>query len=489
MSITNVQNRIKLRFLLRYDYLIIGVIAFIYYFVLSAKNFTWFFASGDSGDWLASSIIWMNSQPYGSPLYVLLGHLLNLYVPQSELPVAMTVLLSVLPASITVSATYLIAKKITGNLKYAFVSVLVLLGAAIFLSQSTILEEYAIATMFVTLALYFYTTGRKKLTVLMLGLGTAIHIIVGLIAFIWFAAHIREWKQWWRTYWIFIVSGILPYALVLVLMYLPTPKFIAGYLSWESINSYLGSTGTIGSISWYEFLIRIPYFIGIMCVSVGLAIVPFIKAWQNRIGEPLRLMVLTIIFTIWLYVTDQDPSTWTFMTFSLPMIAIMAGYGLTFMSKKHYKIVAYGAVALIFVNSILLNANILSTNNPLATEFEKAEKALPDGSGIITCSGGSYGLGTMYVYAQGKDIFPLFLSGNNMASTDYKTDARYTAYVEWLNKEFELEGNNLFDQVQYLLDNGRPVYILIPTITPNWEGAFEYDKENKFIGKVTAVNY
>ena len=55
----------------------IGGISFIYLMVLSAKSYTWVFASEDAADWLASSILWFVPQPVGSPLYILLGHAIN----------------------------------------------------------------------------------------------------------------------------------------------------------------------------------------------------------------------------------------------------------------------------------------------------------------------------------------------------------------------------------------------------------------------------
>ena len=79
---------------------IVFAISFIYYSILSSKVYTWLFASGDSGDWLAASNWWIVPQPYGSPLYISLGHFLDLF--GGDLVVKMTILLSCLPAAITV---------------------------------------------------------------------------------------------------------------------------------------------------------------------------------------------------------------------------------------------------------------------------------------------------------------------------------------------------------------------------------------------------
>lgn len=478
-----------MRFLVKRGWLVVLIVSLIYYGVLCSKQYVWLFASGDSGDWLASSIIWMNSQPYGSPLYVLLGKLIYLIMP-NNLVIGMTFILSVLPASIAVTATYLITKKLTDNIKYAFISALIILGASVFLTQATILEEYAISSMFITLALLAYVYNKKKLTILFLALGSAIHIICVATSIIWIFVICfknKERREWLKKLWIYILVGLLPYAMVLILMYLPTPRFLAGELSLSSINGYLGSTGTIGTISWYEFLIRVPYFIGVIAMTLGLAVIPFIIGWKHRIGKPMQLMVYTIILCLWLYLTDQDPSTWTFLTFCLPMIAVMSAFGLQFMAKYHTKIIAYGATSLICVNAVFLNANVLANQYPLAVNFEQQAKELPDGSAVVTCSGGEYGLGIMYVYAQGKDIIPIFYSGSKPESIDYLKDKRYNDYIAWLNVKFQLEGNSTKEQVQYLLDKGKDVYILTPTITPYWEGVFQYEQVNENFGRVYEI--
>ena len=135
------------------------VLSFVYYFVLASKQWTWVFVSGDSGDWLAAANIWMAPQPYGSPLYIVLGHLINM-LPGSLVD-NMTILLSVLPAAITVGLVYLIVYKMTENARIGIVCAVVMLGASIPLSQATVLEEYSLCVMFVVMAFYMYLLDKK----------------------------------------------------------------------------------------------------------------------------------------------------------------------------------------------------------------------------------------------------------------------------------------------------------------------------------------
>lgn len=471
------------RLAIKYDYLLIGVVALIYYSLLCAKEWSWMFVSGDSGDWLAASSIWLVPQPYGSPLYILLGHFINLL--PVDLVLGMTIGLSVIPASITVAITYLIVKKLF-NVRLAIISSLVLLSSAIFLSQATILEEYAIATMFLTLAVYFYVSDKKKLTLLMLGLAGAIHIIAIAIAFLWLVLEFKNIKQWYKNFWIYFLVGIVPYGLILLLMYLPTPRLIAGDLSLGNLNSYLGSSGTIGSLSIYEAPKRILSFIQIVSISLSLGIVPFVLAFKKPWNNYTRIMIVTIVFCMWLYITNIDPSTWTFMCFAMPMMCIMIAIGLNKvkLQNEHIALVSMFAIMLIIINSFSLNANLLTQEYSQATKYEQAVKELPDNSCIVLSSGGQYGLGLIYIMSQGKDVIPIYYCGDN-----YENDARYQSYVNYMDSKYNIRGSNTLEQVQDAIKQGKEVYMLNTMLRPEWKDSFNLvEIDNDFFSKVTSTN-
>ena len=135
--------------------LIIFLTAFSYFALLSSKTYTWVFVSEDAADWLACSTMWMVPQPLGSPLYILLGQFLNIL--PGDLVIKMTMILSCLPSAITVTLVYLIVRHLTNKESIAITSAMVLAASAIFMSQSTILEEYALAVMLLTLGYYFFS--------------------------------------------------------------------------------------------------------------------------------------------------------------------------------------------------------------------------------------------------------------------------------------------------------------------------------------------
>ena len=155
------------------------ILSFLLFFILSTKTFTWIFGSGDSGDWLASALSWIPPQPFGNPLFVLLGHVLAQF--PGGLVIWMTAVGSCLASAATVSAVYLITLKLTSKQSLAIVSSLILLGAVVFTSQAVVLSEYPLPVMFTTLAFLFYLHDHRLPTAIMLGLGSACHVMVMVI--------------------------------------------------------------------------------------------------------------------------------------------------------------------------------------------------------------------------------------------------------------------------------------------------------------------
>jgi len=247
----------------------------LYYVSLACFRYTWVFASGDSGDWLASAKIWFVPQPYGSPLYITLAKLVGLI--GGNLAGNMTFWLSCVPSAITIALIFLTTKKLTGKISLARIAALICLGACVLTSQSVIVEEYALAILFLTSSIYFYVSGRKNLSTVFIALACAVHIIVFPIAFIFLVAHHKEWRQWLKRIPLFFIFGVLPYGLIFWMMYADTPRWIAGSLAIQGINSYLGSTSTIGKLAAVEAPQRIISLVGFTLATFGVAIIPALK--------------------------------------------------------------------------------------------------------------------------------------------------------------------------------------------------------------------
>jgi hypothetical protein len=445
------------------------VFSFGYYSLMSAKEYTWLFASGDSGDWLAASNWWIVPQPYGSPLYISLGHLLDLL--PGDLVVKMTILLSCLPAAVTVALVYLIVVHLTERKWIAFLSSTVLLGAGIFLTQATVLEQYSLAVMFVVLAYYFYLKDRKGLVALSLGLGSANHILVIPIAALWLFLDRKRWREWFKAIPVYIISGILPYGLVLYLMTIDTPRLLGGGgLSLGAINSYLGSTSVFGTLSIMAFPERALDFFALILMSFGLAVIPVWLAFKRPWSMQMKLLVLAIAFPIWYYLTSIDPTTWTFMAYACPFVAIATGVSLTKVNQKYaMKAVVISAVMLIVLNSTFLNAGLLVKDKTLAKDYYNEIMEIPDGSAVVTYRGGFQAMAMFYAMSEGKEITPIFLTDYG-----YEDDALYQYYVGWINNHYELDGSNTQEMVVSALGKNIDVYVMTD-LMDKWKPVFNWD--------------
>jgi len=428
------------------------LVSFAYYSLLSAKGFTWIFVSADSGDWLAASQMWFVPQPLGSPLFILLGHFLNLF--PGDLVVKMTILLSCLPAAITVGLVYVIVRAMTARRDIALVSSLVVLGATILLTQATILEEYAITVMLITLAYWLYLREKRILTGLVLGLGTAVHVIVLPIALLWLLVERKQWRAHIKPMGIYlgIVAGF--YSIILVLMASGAPPFIAGYLNWESLVVYL--TATAGAIVGTGSIFDLPSVtvraMAMLIVSLGLAIIPISYSLSRSIDRKVWIPVATIVFVLWYHITNLDPSTWTFLSLAIPFLAVLTGLGLTKLGTIHMKAVVTGALVLILANGFLMNASVIAEEHPEAQRTLEVYMDLPEDSALIVLHG-HYSLVAFYAHSLGRDDLVPIMYGSPEVGL-------WEDYEGWLAEEFGVEGNTTILWAESLLDQGRNVYLV-----------------------------
>ena len=426
------------------------ILAALFYGVLCAKEYTWVFMSSDSGDWLAASTAWMVPQPYGSPLYILLGRFLS--ICPGDLVLKMTILLSILPSAVTVAMTYLIANKLTSSRKVALTSAIVLLGSAVFLTQSTVLEEYALTTMLLVLSFWVYLNGHRYRTVVLWGLAASIHVFVlGIITF-WLLV---EWRRYLKpTICVTLPIVAVFYSAILLIMSLDTPKLFAGGLNFEALEAYLTTTAgaVVGQLSIFEAPKRLLITIEILLVSFGFALIPLVKAFKRPITRAVLVMLGIVTWTLWYQITCTDSASWTFLIYASPFIAVLAGLGLSRLNGLHMKYVLAGALVLVLVNALFLNANILTQSDPKASSYKQALWELPDNSVVLT-NADSYLMGIAYVINEGKDIVPLVYP--------YMEDWEFWDYYDWLRDRY---GNivriapSTFETIALNLEDGVDVY-------------------------------
>lgn len=469
------------QFIKRHELALWGLLALVYYLFLACFRYTWVFESGDSGDWLASAKLWYVPQPFGSPLYIMLAHVVGLL--KGSLAANMTVWLSVIPSCITVMLIYKIAGGVTRNKDYARIVALVVLGAGVLTSQSVVVEEYALAVMLVTAFLYMQMTSRFTLSMVFLGLASAVHIIVFPIAFIFFFVNARhgQWRYWGKKQLpVYLSFAVLPYTLILVLMALDTPRWIAGNLSIQAINSWLGSTSTIGKLSFAEAPQRILALVAVVAATFGVAIIPAVRyVVRTRKNEFTQFLFLSVIFVWWLYLTNLDFTTWTFTIYSVPFVALLVVLGLKEVSNRNIKLVVGVTCVLVALNVGLLNARMLDFKNPTGTEFYNETMSLPDGSYILTSKGGFYTLGILHAIADGKNVIPIFLSE---PKTD--KDYGYQSWLKWVQEKYGVVGNTSTE----IVENATvPVFYVDTSYMLNWKLVYNLGDYSDFYKKVAGV--
>lgn len=468
--------------------LLIAGIAFGYYFMLYSREFTWIYTSGDAGDWLTQLRWWIVPHAFGKPLFISLIHAVS-FIPFGTDIDKITIFLSVIPGAITVGLTYLIAFHFTKEKLVSVIASLVILGAVIFTTQASIIEQYAFMGMLFAASYYFYITKHKVWCGIFSGLLAATHM-VGIIFFaILLAREYNKIREWIKPSIMFFIFGIVPYIIIPIMMALDTPKIIAGSLSLQSIIEYMfGNPTSSISLAIVEFPKRIAQALGIVTISLGLAIIPLFKLKGKLDGKTLTFTLALIVFCSWFYMTNLFPSTWKFIAFILPAVCGLIAIGLTNMPKKEVIVIGLCAIALIIANGFVYNSNTLAKQDPLATQYSSFLQELPDGDGVLISRGGAYAFGLMYELSKGKDLVPIALSFYNEDVREKEEEKQsYKDYLVWAKEEYGIEGNNCVEVTQYILSTGNNVYF--PNPQEYWFNTFEMTliEPNNEIYQVTEI--
>jgi hypothetical protein len=218
----------------------------------------------------------------------------------------------------------------------------------------------------------------------------------------------------------------------------------------------------VGNLSVYEAPKRFLQYGSIILTSLGISIVFVALSIVRKDWNKSKLIAAVVVmwFT-WFYVTNVDFSTYTFLTFTIPFCAILACVELSRWPKIYTNVVVACAVALMGVNGIFLNADMLTKANPLATTYEASLKTLPVHSVVVT-DPGQYSLGIYYVIAQGYDLIPIVYpmvdpeAAGGWNLIDIKTE---------LATKYGIVGNTTLELVSDALAKGFNVYFAGPLRT------------------------
>ncbi len=371
--------------------------------LLAAPDMTWINTDSDGVHYVYSAKYLYPAHKTSAPLFLLLGHLF-LKIPFGTEFWRIS-LISVLASTASAIFIYLIIKEKLGDKSrfYALIGSLVFGSSALVISQSTIVETYALVTMFGIGAYYFATKKQWVRTALMIGAGGAVHHLIGIpiLVLLIFYKGLRQWK-----YIGVMASFLLFYTYIPITVAMNNPPEMWGNLTPGAFLMDNLSTAQmlIGSLSIWDLPKRILDTLGILGVSLELALIPigyFLikKQWYK---EPLLwLFILPVIY----YATNLAPQTYVYMMPSIAFGAVIAGVKLARIKPYWNYVILAGTIGM-----LIFNANYFDIGRTLdpqlsAGKYYNEELAkIPDGHILVAQQGWEWAAVPMYNEENGKNI-------------------------------------------------------------------------------------
>ncbi len=390
------------------------IIIFVVVAIVLVKNMavdkTWINTNSDGIHLTFAAKYLYAAHKTSAPLYLLLGHLF-LYIPFGTEFWRMA-LISVLGTFIGSVFVYLIIREHLKEQKwarlYALIGVVIFAGSALIMSQSIIVKYYSLTAMFGLIAYYLLLRKRYPWCVVALGAGIATHGIIlftALPLFV-FNKELRKWKSLW------ILAGFSLFYLYapLVGRFNPPPYNMWGNLTVGSqiADVYLTMMMLSGNLAIYDIPKRIFDIIGILGVSLGLALIViityFIKSKQLWKNQLFWLFSLPIIF----YLGNLSPQTYVYNFPAIAYGAIIVGIQLPKMKRYWLVATAIIALGLFGYNSWFFDIGKQLDPNLSATEFYTKElPKIPDGQIFMPQYGWEWTATIVYDIEEHRNIVPV----------------------------------------------------------------------------------
>jgi len=374
--------------------------------------------------------------------------------------------------------------------KYALLGVLIYGTSALVISQTIVVQTYATVCLLASGAFYFSLRKQWKLVGLMLGIGLAVHLLMGFVLLIMVAiyrgANNGHWnlRQNWKAIAIMLSFGIFYLYIPLTnrppYMWFPSPEQVNPV--WAFITDTISTIDfVVGSLAIWDLPKRILDTIGVMGVSIGvITIVPIFYYFRHNkvIRNPLFWLAM---FPIILFATELDMNTYDYMMVSIPFLAIIASLGLREMVVVHFnvkltrqaspKLIMTGLlVALTWLTIIgfgLFNLNYfdvgrtldknLSTCRLYYQEFAK----IPDGAIFMPNYAMEWEAIYKYNADYGKHIYPICM--DILPSQNYRDQLRKDGikFTDSTNSNYSIMGRETAQSIVASNDN---VWVTVSTI-------------------------
>lgn len=318
------------------EILVFGVILAILLICLN-PDYTFMNKAADSIGYAYSADYLYPSYHTSPPLYLLVSHVF-LQIPFGTDAWRMG-LLSVLCTMGACIFIYLIIRRLMPYKRwYPLLGVLIYGMSAMVISQSIIIQTYPVICMLAAGAYYFAVCKKWKLMGLMIGIGLAIHILMGFVFLVMFIGY-REYRKNWRA--LLITFSFLVFYIYIPLtnrapyMWFPDPESVNSV--WAFVVDTLKTIIFLfGQLSIWDLPKRIFDVIGVMGVSIGVfTIIPivyyFIKA---KILRNVLFWLITVPIIV--FISELDMNTFDYMMLSMPFLAIVACLGIDMMFQVYW---------------------------------------------------------------------------------------------------------------------------------------------------------
>lgn len=359
----------------KYDQWIVLAIGLTYFITLAAPEITWINTDSDGGIYLYAAKHLTLSHPTGAPLYNIINAIALRIIPFGDEFWRLSAL-SAIFSSTTLFLIYRHSK--------SFFSVLIFLSSLIIVSQSTIVDSYALATLL--MVAFYLNRHNPKVASIYGALGIATH---HLSLFIIIPVVLVENRKLIRHYWP-ILLGLLFYLYVpIVAMINPHPSFeFDAYDISEYVHYFFSQGKLLGglSIPSEDFVERLQEFIFLNIIGASLVIV-FIKFVGKRYNSVLFCISMLMVY----YFTNASPLTyvylmpaWAFIAMIIPSAMVNTLYKLDLSFHKF----ASRVIAIILLTFVVLNFNYMDIGRTLdpspttATLYMNEVNSIPESSVI-----------------------------------------------------------------------------------------------------------
>lgn len=347
---------------------IVGLFSLGYFGMLAAPNMTWLNTDCDGAIYLRSAKYFVLSHSTGAPLNNLINWVFVRIPLGSEF--FRLAMVSVIASSLTAVLLYLIAKRHTNVLWKQLLAPAIWLGSGLVVSQSTIVESYALVTLTIVAAYYFHLRGNNKLKYLMCAFGLGIHIT--LMCLLLVPLIVRDWYERAPLKpMLFTLTGIALYAYIPLANRAPY-VWIGGDTLRDYFIYFTNASGLLGGLAIlppHDLIIRLEDFALIFFGGFAVATILIIHGLIEEFKTKQYLLATFFLLPIIYYLTDFASQVYVYLMPSFAFGAILA--------VKHewkWKLAPYTAKLALVTACLLIVLNVQMydlgrTLDPKLTKF------------------------------------------------------------------------------------------------------------------------